>query len=417
MEKVILYPGQTLVTQDAVEIHSIVSSCIEVVLHDPVRRITGVSIFVQPRPDGEHLIQSARYGCYSLDHVLEKMLILGADPQRMLARVYGGGTLNDSLSRTSTIGKKNIDFALAWLRHARIPVVSSELGGLRARSVFVNSIHFSVRQNRHENSSELESAYGQFSSLKKKSRVVVVENSPTTRVKLTRVLQQHDLVDVVGVAVDAFEAREMLVEHQPDLVLISSELPKISGIELLERLMKYFPLPVIMITGALAHPKVIAEALEFGAVDCIESPESIADAELDEYGDYLRSKVLSASRIADRVHRSFWNQFSPSKSAADKFNSVLSGMDVLLFGGDTGAHFELESLLSSLPKDGPAVLLALDRLPLNYLKRLVEKADLKLVEGGHLQTLSPGCTYFPPEGYCFELLSDEGVKKIGLVEA
>ena len=283
MENVILYPGQTLVTQDSVEVHSTLGSCVEVVLHDPVRRITGMSIFVQPEPDCEHTIRSARYGCFSLTRMLEKMCALGADPQRLLARVLGGSTQNDTQSRTTAVGKKNIDFALSWLRQSRIPVVSSELGGLRARNVVVHTNQFTVRQTLRENSSDLESAYGNFKALIKKVRVIVVENSPSVRATLIRLLEQHDHVDVVGAAADAYEARELLVEHQPDLVLIAFDLPKVSGVDFLQRLMKYFPIPVVMMTRTPTEHSVIAEAFELGAVDCVECPEAVSENDLSDY--------------------------------------------------------------------------------------------------------------------------------------
>lgn len=416
MEKLILYPGQVFVTQEPIEVHSNVGTCVEVVLHDPVRHITGVSIFVQPYPDAENSLLSARYGCHSLPLVLEKMCKLGADPQRVLARVIGGSAVGPADFRSVSAGKKNIDFALAWLRQARIPIVSSELGGLRARKVALSSALFSIKQTFHSDLCELESSFGEFRPAGKRTRVVIVAHSPTARATIVRILKQHELIDVVGAAGDAFEAREILVEHQPDLVIIVDDLPKVSALQLLQRLMKYFPMPVIMMTGTSDNEKANIEALECGAVDSIESPESLSELDLTDYTLYLQSMVLSAARIGDRVQNSRWSRFFPSSSNSQALEAALGGADVLLCAGDTGSHFELASLLGALPKHGPAVLLGLDSLPRAHIDKLTSQGQFNLIEAQHLQTLSPGCAYFPPRGYGLELLSVDGSKKASLVK-
>jgi len=417
MEKVSLYPGQVFVTQDSIEIHSTLGSCVEVVLHDPLRRITGVSIFVQAQPDGVLSTRSPRYGCYALAQVLERMCTLGAEPQRVLARVLGGGAVNNGKLGLTSAGKKNVDFALSWLRQLRIPIVSSELGGSRARSVIVDSGKFLVRQTFVHDSTEPEAACGNLASVRNKVRIIIVENSPSVRAMVERLVQQNELLEVVASAADAFEARELLVEYQPDLVLISDNIPRVSGIELLQRLMKYFPIPVIMMTSSLSNPSVIAEAFECGAVDILERPESICDSDLSEYGVHLQSKILAVARIANRVTDSHWNRSSASVSASRLLESVLGSVEILLLGGDTGAHFELEPLFRAMPEDGPAILLAVEALPRNYVDRLLAEGRYNLKEARHLQALTPGCIYFPPEGYFLELLSLDGVYKLGLSHA
>lgn len=416
MEKAVIYPGQIIVTQNPLEIHSSLGSCVEVVLHDPVRRITGVSIYVQSHPDSEQHAQTARYGCYSLPNTLEKMVRLGAVPERFLARVLGGSWVVDTQSRASSVGKKNIDFALSWLRQVRIPIVSSELGGCRARRVIVSSASFSVKLSLLANASELESSYGSFSPVNKQPSVVVVESSPTVRGMLTRLLQQEEIVTVVGAAADAFEARELLVEYRPDVVLISADLPSVSGRELLQRLMKYFPTPVIMMARPHSDANVVCDSLELGAVDCVELPDCMTADELQNYGTYLQNRVTGAVKLRERISETMSNQFQVSSSARERFVLALEGVEVLLLGGDTGAHFELDTLLSALPQEAPAVVLGLDGLPRAHIEKLKLSAHLNFVEGSHLQPVRPGCVYYAPEGYVLELLRIDGANKVGLVE-
>ena len=105
------------------------------------------------------------------------------------------------------------------------------------------------------------------------ARVLVVDDSPTMRGLITAVLSQDPDVSVIGQAGDAMEARAAIKQLNPDVVTLDIEMPNMSGIEFLEKIMRLRPTPVIMIsTLTQAGADTTIEALALGAVDCIGKP-------------------------------------------------------------------------------------------------------------------------------------------------
>jgi two-component system chemotaxis response regulator CheB len=416
MENLVLFPGQSFVTRDPFLISSSLGSCVEVVLHDPVLRITGVSLFVSPEPGTGDGIGSARYGSLSLPAVLHKMCSLGAVPERILARVFGGSRVPDQQTRSSFLGKKNVDYALTWLRSLRIPVVSTEFGGLQARRVTVNTIDFSVKHNILCESSNLDASYGNYQNLRGPVRVVVVDNSASARTTVTRMLEQSEQFVVLGSAADAYEARELLVHEEADVVMIADNLPKVSALSLLQSLMKHFPIPVVMMSTSGECSQNIFDSLECGAVDFVHHIHSLSDEQLPDYSAALKAKVLAAALVKSRVCQGRPEGETLASVLRSRPGPLFQGVDVLLCGGDTGAHKELEAMLCSLPEQAPAVLIALDSLSPAHIERLRTKCRLPLVEARDLQPLESGRAYFPPQGHCFKLESLENCNRIRLVE-
>ena len=78
-------------------------------------------------------------------------------------------------------------------------------------------------------------------------RVGVVDDSPSIRSVLRELINQETDMRCVGSAADPYGAREMIKVAQPDVLTLDIEMPRMNGLEFLERLMRLHPLPVIMI--------------------------------------------------------------------------------------------------------------------------------------------------------------------------
>ena len=100
-------------------------------------------------------------------------------------------------------------------------------------------------------------------------RVLVVEDSLLFRELLVQNLNADPAIQVVAVARDPFEARDMIVKHKPDVMTLDIEMPRMSGLEFLRKLMPQYPMPVIMISSL--SDKVF-DALNAGAVDFVVKP-------------------------------------------------------------------------------------------------------------------------------------------------
>ena len=117
-----------------------------------------------------------------------------------------------------------------------------------------------------------------------KIRVLIVDDSRMIRDVLTDILSEHHDIEVVGAAADAFEARDMIKNLNPDVLTLDIEMPKMNGLEFLDKLMRAKPLPVVMISAATERgSEVTFRALELGAVDFVTKPK-LNEQTPDDYG-------------------------------------------------------------------------------------------------------------------------------------
>ena len=80
-------------------------------------------------------------------------------------------------------------------------------------------------------------------------RVLVVEDSMFFRELLVKTLSKDPALEIVGSARDAFEARDAIIKHRPDVMTLDIEMPRMSGIEFLRKLMPQYPMPVVMVSA------------------------------------------------------------------------------------------------------------------------------------------------------------------------
>src|SRR5665647_551116 len=107
-------------------------------------------------------------------------------------------------------------------------------------------------------------------SISKKVRVLVVDDSLLFREVIVRGLSADRGIEVVGTAKDAFEARDKIIELEPDVMTLDVEMPKMNGIEFLKRLMPQYPIPVVVVSS-VSHN--VFDALNAGAVDFVTKPD------------------------------------------------------------------------------------------------------------------------------------------------
>jgi two-component system LytT family response regulator len=100
-------------------------------------------------------------------------------------------------------------------------------------------------------------------------RAVIVEDEPLALARLSRLLQRHEDVDVVGEAGNAADAMELIQEHEPELLFLDIEMPRANGFELLHAI-ECEPRPVVIFTTA--HPEFAHKAFEVNAADYLVKP-------------------------------------------------------------------------------------------------------------------------------------------------
>lgn len=121
-------------------IHTLVGSCVTVCLIDPVRQVGGMNHILLPRkPDLRLFNDSARYGIYAMDLLINKILNLGGERRMLVAKVFGGGHILPEISRENGAGRRNIKFVIDFLYNERIRIVNQDLGGIESRKVYFHT--------------------------------------------------------------------------------------------------------------------------------------------------------------------------------------------------------------------------------------------------------------------------------------
>lgn len=188
-------------------------------------------------------------------------------------------------------------------------------------------------------------------------RVLVVDDSATMRRLIRTGIEADPRIQVVGEAGDAREARDAVKALQPDAMTLDVEMPGMSGIEFLERLMRARPMPVIMLsTLTSAGSEASVRALSLGAVDCVEKPR-FGDAR-ETFAQLTKMLLVAADA---RVHRTPDTLPQPPRRPDWRWNGRW-----ILIGSSTGGVEALETVLRVFPRDCPPTLIT-QHMPAQFL--------------------------------------------------
>ena len=129
-------PGEVYATQRDMLIVTVLGSCVSACLRDPQSRVGGLNHFMLPyhvgQPEGP-LSESARYGAYAMEVLVNHLLSLGARRDRIQAKVFGAGRI---VAGMSDVGARNATFAIDYLEREKIPIVARDLGRDEASKVY-----------------------------------------------------------------------------------------------------------------------------------------------------------------------------------------------------------------------------------------------------------------------------------------
>ncbi|GGY59937.1 protein-glutamate methylesterase/protein-glutamine glutaminase [Marinobacter zhanjiangensis] len=232
-------------------------------------------------------------------------------------------------------------------------------------------------------------------------RVLVVDDSALVRQVLTELINQAPDLEVVGVAPDPYAAREKIKQLNPDVITLDVEMPRMDGIEFLEKIMRLRPMPVLMVSSLTEEGnETTLRALELGAVDFVTKPRvGVADG-LAEYVEDLHQKLRAAGR--SRVSRRSGRVSSaPRRSAPVAPVGVVASEKLILVGASTGGTEAIWQFLQGMPSDAPAILIT-QHMPAGFTRSFAQRLDshlpLRVQEAGEGQRLRPGHVYIAPGG-------------------
>jgi len=209
-------------------------------------------------------------------------------------------------------------------------------------------------------------------------RVLLIDDSPTMRRLIALSLARDPRVEVVGQAGDAAEARAQIKALNPDVLTLDVEMPGLSGLDFLERLMRMRPTPVVMVSTETHRGSAAAvAALALGAVDCFGKPRSYTGA-ADFAG--LADMLVTAARanIAGAARRPTGPRAPGAppgtmRGAAGEGPFHWNGR-LLLIGASTGGVEAIERVLAGFPADCPPTAIV-QHMPEGFLASFAQRLD------------------------------------------
>ena len=236
-------------------------------------------------------------------------------------------------------------------------------------------------------------------------KVLIIDDSLLMRALLTEIIGGAPDLEVVGSAPDALAAREMIKALNPDVLTLDVEMPKMDGLEFLERLMRLRPMPVVMISSLTERgSQVTLQALELGAVDYVAKPKAENASQLQLYADEIRDKVRAAASARLRTRPAPAGQRStPATTVTTSGTSGLSARTlnekIIAIGASTGGTEAIKDVLTALPADMPGIVMV-QHMPEaftgSFAHRLDSLSRLTVVEAQGGEKIQPGHAYLAP---------------------
>jgi two-component system chemotaxis response regulator CheB len=228
-------------------------------------------------------------------------------------------------------------------------------------------------------------------------RVLVVDDSALVRRILSEALDRHRDIEVVGTATDPYVARERIVALRPDVVTLDVEMPRMDGLSFLAKLMRHFPIPVIVVSSVTPqHSEAAMRALALGAVDVIAKPGAMqATAEVTD-------ELVRAVRVAARV-RVERLAATPERDVVSRpaIASIDTTHKLIAIGASTGGTQAIEAVLRRFPVDAPATVIVQhmpEHFTASFAKRLDGVSAMTVREARDGDVLAPGLALVAPGG-------------------
>lgn len=188
-------------------------------------------------------------------------------------------------------------------------------------------------------------------------RTVVIDDSAAMRALLVARLAGETDIEVAGLAANASEGRDMIRHLDPDVVLLAVEMVGINGLELLKKIMRSRPTPVIVVSETTRQgAETTARALALGAIDCYSMSDRSGGLLPDDNG-----KLANLIRQAAQVHfvrqRDLGGRGPSNTRRPATVRARIQVPDLIAVGSSTGGVGALQILLAGFPADCPPVLI------------------------------------------------------------
>lgn len=228
---------------------------------------------------------------------------------------------------------------------------------------------------------------------------MIVDDSAIVRKIFSEELSKIPHIEIVGTAPDPFVARDKIVKLKPDVITLDIEMPRMDGITFLKKLMRYYPLPVVVVSSLTPEGgKLTLEAMDIGAVEVIGKPGG--SYTVGDMIPQLAEKIVAASRVRiiqkNINERQAGSQTAPVKALAKTSNKVIA------IGASTGGTEALKAILTRMPPNSPGIVVV-QHMPAKFTTAFAERLNgicqITVREARNSDSVNPGTALIAPGNY------------------
>lgn len=225
----------------------------------------------------------------------------------------------------------------------------------------------------------------------RKIRVLVVDDSLVFRGTLARELDRDPMLEVVALAADPYEARDKILEFEPDVMTLDVEMPRMNGIEFLRKLIPQYPIPVVVVS---ALGENILDALNAGAVDFVTKPAARGERSTEAFfGELIvKIKIASTAKVSAR-------KAAPDARREARRQGLYKGNHIIAIGSSTGGTEAIAEILKDFSPNMPGTVIVQHMPPVftaMYAARLNSGCQVEVREAKTGDLVVPGRVLIAP---------------------
>ena len=245
-----------------------------------------------------------------------------------------------------------------------------------------------------------------------KIKVLIVDDSALIRSVMKEIINSQDDMEVVGQAPDPLVARELIKQTNPDVLTLDVEMPRMDGLDFLEKLMRLRPMPVVMVSSLTERgSEITLRALELGAVDFVTKPKISIQSGMLDYTETITDKIRAAAKARVKPRRALVAGAAGTSGALPMLcNPLISSEKLIIIGASTGGTEAIKDFLMQMPSDCPGILIT-QHMPEGFTRSFAKRLDglckisVSESEGG--ERILPGHAFIAP-GHSHLLLVRSG---------
>jgi two-component system, chemotaxis family, protein-glutamate methylesterase/glutaminase len=227
-------------------------------------------------------------------------------------------------------------------------------------------------------------------------KVLIVDDSAVVRKILSEELSRYNDIQIVGTAVDPYIARDKILKLKPDVLTLDLEMPRMDGLSFLARLMKHFPMPVIVLSSLTPKNSELGmKALDLGAVEVLcKSGSSYSTKDIS----LALVQAIRAAAVARLDVNSHQTEIMDEKEIYSGLLTQTTNK-VIAIGASTGGTKAIEAVLKRLPGTTPGTVIVQhmpEKFTAAFAGRLNEICQMEVREAKNNDRVTPGVALIAP---------------------